>query len=312
MRTTIDLRARKIVVVGAAGFLGRACVGALAAAGAEVVGVDVNAVEVAGAASWEACDVLADGVPAAVLAGADAVIHLAWRNVPGSGDRDMHHDVASNVACAVRVFQQAARAGVRRILYASSGGTIYGTAPTPWREDMAMAPIGGYGAGKAAAELYLGAIGHAYGVQTCALRIANPYGPFQYPDRGQGFIATAIARTLRREPIEIFGSMALGRDYVFVSDVADAMARACADESRSLVLNVGSGVERTLAELVERIFAAVGHETEIRFTPRRSMDVPHMALDIARIGATLGWRPSISIDDGLRASVAWISALPGS
>ena len=299
----------KVVIVGAAGFLGRACVRAMADAGHHVVGVDVVAPREAEGAEWMIADVLAHGVPSEALAGADVLVNLVWRNDPGRGNADMEHDVTTNVACAVRVFEQAARGGVGRIVYASSGGTIYGRAAVPTAEDLPIAPIGGYGAGKAAGELYLNAIHHAYGVQTCALRVANPYGPGQYPDRGQGFIATAIARTLRREPIQIFGSMAISRDYVFVDDVAHAFALACADDGAQRTLNVGSGEDRPLGELVDRIFAAVGHDVPLEHTPGRPMDVPRMALDISRIEATLGWRPATGIDEGLAQTVSWIDAL---
>lgn len=299
---------RTVAVVGAAGFLGRATVAALARAGHRVIGVDVAPRPENGPADWHVADVALNGLPEAALA-ADVLIHLAWRNDPGRGNADMLGDLAGNVAGAVRVFEQASRAGVRRILYASSGGTLYGRAPIPTREDAPMAPIGGYGAGKAAAELYLNACHHAFGVQTCVLRIANPYGPGQYPNRGQGFIATAIARTLARQPIEVFGTLSLSRDYVFVDDVAQAMALAAGDDSDQLVLNVASGQGRSLADLIDLIFAIVGHDTEVVTTAARAVDVPRMALDIGRIQATLGWRPTTPIEDGLRAAVDWIRAL---
>lgn len=309
MGGTLSISGRRVVIVGAAGFLGRACTRALAKAGAEVIGVDVAPSGDPAARGWLVADVLAHGLPKEALEQADTLINLAWRNDPGRGNRDMEHDVLGNVVGAVRVFEQAALSGVRRLIYASSGGTIYGRAAAPTAEDTPIAPIGGYGAGKASAELYLNAIHHAYGTQTCTLRIANPYGPGQYPNRGQGFIATAIARTLERQPIEIFGSDQISRDYVYIEDVAEAMALAAADDSPQLTLNVGSGTGHSLAELIERIFAKVGHATEVRRTEGRAMDVPKMALDVSRIAAVLGWRPTTSLDAGLERSIAWIDQL---
>ena len=297
----------RVVVIGAAGFMGRACTAALARAGIAVDGVDVAETPVTGAATWTIADIMADGVPKGLLERADTLIHFAWRNDPGRGNLDMANDVRTNVAAAVLAFEQAGRAGVRRILYASSGGTIYGgTPPLPTPETAPIFPIGGYGAGKAAAELYLHAVALAHGVEACSLRISNPYGPGQLPDRGQGFIATAVARTLRGEPIQIFGSGAIARDYVYIDDVAEAFVLASTAETVPAVLNLGSGGERTLEELIPLIFAAVGRATEVEYVPGRAVDVPRTCLDIRRIGEALGWQPRTDLEEGLQRTVAWI------
>jgi UDP-glucose 4-epimerase len=305
------MEGKKVAVLGAGGFIGRACVQALADAGAHVVGIGSRGDAVPGVAEWLTLDLFRDEVPAEVFAGLDVLLHMAWRNNPGRGNSDMKGDVLTNVASAVGVFEQAARAGVRRIVYASSGGTIYGRAPVPTAEDTLMAPIGGYGAGKAAAEMFLHAIHHVHGIQTCALRIANPYGPGQYPDRGQGFIAIAMARILRHEPIEIFGSLALSRDYVFIDDVAQGVALACADTRPQTTWNMGSGHDLSLEDVIRQVFAAVGHETEIRHGSSRPMDIARMALDISKIEAELGWRPVTTMEEGLARTVPWMRDVLG-
>ena len=286
----------RVIVVGAGGFLGRACTSALAAAGFDVDGIDVSESSVDGAASWTVADVLNDGVPEALLADAGTLIHFAWRNDPGRGNIDMTNDVRTNVACAVRAFEQAAQAGLRRIIYPSSGGTIYGKAPPlPTPETAPVLPVGGYGAGKAAAEFYLHAITLAYGIETCALRIGNPYGPGQFPEKGQGFIATAVARTLRGQPIQVFGTASLARDYIYIDDVAETFVLACTAERVPTILNVGSGVDHSISELIPLIFAAAGRETRIEQLPARAVDVPRVQLDIDLIARELGWQPRTSI-----------------
>ena len=296
-----------VLVVGAAGFLGQACTAALISAGFRVHCVDVLDRPTEGAASWTVADISNDGVPESLLVDTRALFHFAWRNDPGRGNDDMGNDVRTNVACAVQTFEQAARGGVKRIIYPSSGGTIYGKCPPlPTPETAPVLPVGGYGAGKAAAEFYLHAIALAYQVETCALRIGNPYGPGQYPERGQGFIATAIARTLRGEPIEVFGTTALARDYVYIDDVADGFVRACTSDRVPPVLNLGSGSEYSIEQLIPLIFAAAGCETNVDKLPGRAVDVPRVRLDASLIGEALGWRPRTSMEQGLERTVAWI------
>jgi len=300
----------RVLVVGAAGFLGRACTKALAGAGLAVDAVDLVDSPSEGAASWTVADVMNEGLPEHLLAGAGTLIHFAWANDPGRGNADMTNDVRTNVACAVRAFEQAARGGLKRIIYPSSGGTIYGkNPPLPTPESAPVLPVGGYGAGKAAAEFYMHAIWLAYGIDTCALRIGNPYGPGQYPERGQGFIATALARTLRGQPIEVFGTDTLARDYVFIDDVADSFVRACKADYLPPVLNVGSGIDYSIAQLIPLIFAAAGRETEIEKLPGRVVDVPRVRLDVSKIREALGWEPRTSIEEGLQKTVEWIRTL---
>lgn len=300
------LDGRKVVVLGAAGFIGSAILPALKQAGAYVTGVDVIPMPDGSIADeWVVADIMNQSAPSQLFAEAHTVIHLAWNSDPGRGNADLGADFASNVAPSARLFQQAASLGVRRILYASSGGTVYGRAPTPTPETAPLNPIGGYGAGKAAGELYLSATGGAYGVETCTLRISNPFGPGQRPNRGQGFIATAIARTIERVPIELFGSDQIARDYLFIDDLVDAFVLAAAHDTPSAVWNIGSGTAVTLAEILKMIFEIVGHDTELRLLNQRPMDCDKVQLDIAEVKRALGWRPKVSIAEGIARALSW-------
>lgn len=297
---------RKVVVLGAAGFIGSAVLPAFKQAGARVTGVDVIPMPDGSIADeWVVADIVNQPPPAHLFAEAHTVVHLAWKNDPGRGNANLGGDAATNVAASARIFQQAATVGVRRILYASSGGTVYGRASTPTPETAPLSPIGGYGAGKAAGELYLSAVGNAYGVETCVLRISNPFGPGQRPNRGQGFIATAIARTIERSPIELFGSDQIARDYLFIDDLVEAIVLAAANDSQSAVWNIGSGIAVTLADVLKMIFEVVGHDTAIHYLNQRSMDCDKVQLDIAEIKRALGWQPKIAMVDGIAKALAW-------
>lgn len=301
-----NLEGRKIVVLGAAGFIGSAILPALKGAGAWVVGVDMSPDPQGGFADdWVIADIVGQPLPEQLFSDAYAIIHLAWNNDPGRGNADFGADAASNVAASARIFQHAAISGVRRIVYASSGGTVYGRAPTPTPESWALNPIGGYGAGKAAGELYLMAAGAAYGVETCILRISNPYGPGQRPNRGQGFVATALARTINHTSIELFGSDQIARDYIYIDDLVRAIVLATADSTSSAVWNIGSGIAVTLADVLDMIFQAVGHGTVVRRSSQRSMDCEKVQLDISEVRHSLGWEPTVKMIDGIARTMAW-------
>ncbi len=305
--TQQPMKQKRVLVVGAAGFLGKACTTALVAAGVRVDAVDILDSPVDGVDTWTVANVMSGSIPDDLFARAHTLINFVWQNDPGRGNSGMYKDVVTNVASAVGLFERAAQAGVKRLLYPSSGGTIYGDNPRfPTPETAPISPVGGYGAGKAAAELYLRAIGRAYGVETCALRIGNPYGPGQLPDRGQGFIATALARTIRGDPIHVFGKGELARDYLYVDDVAEAFTLACGAETVPAEVNVGSGRYRSIEQLLPLIFAATGRKTEVKYIAARTVDVPRVCLDIALIRETLNWRPRTTIEEGLRKTAEWL------
>lgn len=300
------LDGRKVIVLGAAGFIGSALLPAIKQAGAHVIGVDVIPMPIGSIADeWMVADIVNQPLPDQLFTDAHTIIHLAWKNDPGRGNANLGADAATNVSASARMFQQAATLGVRRILYASSGGTVYGRASTPTPETAPLSPIGGYGAGKAAGELYLSAVGSTYGLETCVLRISNPFGPGQRPNRGQGFIATAIARTIERVPIELFGSDQISRDYLFIDDLVDAILLAAADDSAAAVWNIGSGLAVTLADVLRMIFEAVGHDTPIHHLNQRSMDCDKVQLDIREVKRALGWQPKVSMADGIARALAW-------
>lgn len=298
------LRGRAVMVTGAAGFLGCAVRAALIGAGARVIAVDRNPPCDDLHHGWirQSCgehDIAFDkGRP-------DTLIHLAWDNLPSRGDRDLAGDVQRNVHASVRLFEQVAAAGVRSIIYPSSGGTIYGAASIPTPEDAPIQPLGGYAAGKASIELFLRAMHHARGIDACILRLANPYGPGQRPERGQGFIATAANRVLRREPVEVFGDGRAVRDFVYVDDVARAFILAAAKARGFATYNIGGGSPIAVAEALDLVFYAAERRSAVRFLPPRPSDLAHSGLAISRAAADLDWRPTTPLEAGVRATVAW-------
>lgn len=236
----------------------------------------------------------------AVLEGIEIVFHLASTTVPASSNTDPFHDVASNVLPTLRLLDAAKEARLRKFVFFSSGGTVYGIPERiPLDETHPTNPISAYGIHKLAIEKYLYLYSHLFGVPSCVLRISNAYGERQSPTSGQGAIAAFLFRALRREPIEIWGDGSVVRDYIHVSDVLEAAIAAIGYEGRDNVFNIGSGTGTSLREVVRAVLHAVGWEVEVRYLPSRALDVPANVLAISRARRELGWSPKVTLVEGI-------------
>ena len=147
-----------------------------------------------------------------------------------------------------------------------------------------------------------------HGLEYCVLRLANPYGELQRPDRTQGAVAAFLDRVANGMPIEIWGDGSVVRDYVYVGDVVDAMTAAAFTDAPSRLYNIGSGRGTSLLELIAAIAAVTDSKPAIEFRPGRPFDVPTSVLDIARANAELGWHPRVSLNEGLRRTHHWLLA----
>jgi UDP-glucose 4-epimerase len=239
------------------------------------------------------------------LADCDSVVHLAWvGSAPFSGTGSQF----SNLQVAARLAASAAAAGVGHLLFASSGGTVYGRVDQlPIGEATPLAPISAYGAEKVAAEAYLHVIAHGYGLKVTVLRVANLYGPGQQPGRGQGVIATALHRALTGVPLEVWGDGSTIRDYVYIDDVAEAFMAVLDQPKPFQILNIGTGIGTSLTSLIQVMEQVLERRIAVTRLPARPVDVPANQLDISRIAREYGWRPKIRLREGLFETVRWMS-----
>lgn len=243
------------------------------------------------------------------LAGVDAVMHLVSTTLPKGSNDDTVYDVQSNVVASLQLLEAMVRAKVSRIVFISSGGTVYGTPQyLPIDEAHPTDPLVSYGITKLAIEKYLHLYQHLHGIRPVILRVANPYGERQRIETAQGAVGVFAHRALVGTPIEIWGDGSVTRDYIHVQDVADAFVRALAYEGSHTCFNISSGVGVSLNELVEQLSDVLGRQIAVDYRPGRPFDVKLNVLSNERARQELGWTPSIDMRTGLVRTVQWMRA----
>jgi UDP-glucose 4-epimerase len=237
----------------------------------------------------------------------EVVFHLAAQAaVPVSVTRPVY-DAEVNVVGTVHVLEGARAAGTRKVVYAASGGTLYGD-PDPSRlpldETNGRGPTSPYGITKAVVLDYLTAYRSLHGLDWTALALANIYGPRQDPHGEAGVVAIFARRLLGGERCRLFDSGRNTRDYTFVDDVVDAFARA--GTAGSGLVNIGTGVETTTADLYGVVAVAAGRpDADAELAPPRPGDLARSALDPSRARTELGWEPRVTLDEGVARTVDW-------
>jgi UDP-glucose 4-epimerase len=224
--------------------------------------------------------------------------------------RDPHRDLDINVMGLVNLLEGVSAGGVKRVVWASSGGVLYGEAahlPTP--ESAPKRPVSPYGVSKLAGEEILRVLGALRGFETVALRYANVYGPRQDPHGEAGVCSIFGGRLLRGEGVTVFGTGKQTRDYVFVADVARANLQALTaalSGGEDAAFNIGTGRETSVLDLLQRFGEAVGTVPKVDFAPARAGELDRSTLDPAKAGVALGWKPAVGLADGIRQLVDWL------
>lgn len=304
---------KKCLILGGGGFIGVAVVDRLLADGWTLRIFDRPGVQphrAFGAAErveWVAGNYQSEDDLTSALRGVDAVVHLISTTLPKNSNDAPILDVQSNVIATLQLLNGMVAQGVRRIIFASSGGTVYGVPESvPIAEHHRTEPEVSYGICKLMIEKYLYLYSRLHGLRPVALRIANPYGGRQRVDTAQGAVAAFLHRALGGKPVDIWGDGSVTRDYLHVSDVADAFACALRYQGARQVFNIGSGVGVSLNELVATIEAVIGRPVERRYLSGRSFDVPVSILDNSLARAELDWVPQIPMEEGLRLTLPFI------
>jgi UDP-glucose 4-epimerase len=305
----------RVLVTGGAGFIGSALTDRLLAEGYDVDVVDdlstgslANLADARsrrnGRFSFHRLDIRTPAmVDLVVHRRPEIIFHLAAQADVRVSVARPGFDAEVNVLGSLNVCQGALAAGTGKIVFAGSGGTLYGVPEDlPVREGHPQRPISPYGVAKKAVGDYLHYYREVHGLEYTVLALANVYGPRQDPHGEAGVIAIFAAKLLARERPTIFGDGGQTRDFVYVDDVVDAFVRAI-EKAGGLIVNIGTGVETTVQHLFDVMARVTGFKDPAHYAPARPGELQRSALDPGRAAIHLGWKPWTARDEGLRKTL---------
>jgi UDP-glucose 4-epimerase len=306
----------RVLVTGGAGFIGSHVADAYRAAGHTVGVLDDlstgNRANVHASHAFWRVDVRAAQLDAVLKEFRPEIVshHAAQMSVSASV-RDPRHDADINILGTLNLLEGAVRYGVRRLVFASTGGAMYGDQERlPAAEDVFPEPVSPYGVAKLAVERYLHAFHAMHGLTAVALRYANVYGPRQNPHGEAGVVAIFCRALQAGRPLTVNGDGEQTRDYVYVSDIVQAnlLATTAPLPAGLAVFNIGTGTENSVNTVVRLLLDAAKTEARVEHGPARPGEQQRSALDAARAGRVLGWRPGIALPAGLQQTFAWFRA----
>lgn len=303
----------KILIFGGGGFIGSAIIDRLLQDGHELRiferprVVPYRKFTESERVEWSTGDFSSNHDVSDAIYGMDVVLHLVSTTLPKSSNDDPIYDVQSNVVATLQMLNAMVAHKVHKIVFISSAGTVYGN-PTylPIDEKHPTNPLVSYGITKLAIEKYLQMYSHLHGIRALTLRVANPYGERQRFETAQGAVGVFLHHAIKDIPIEIWGDGSVTRDYIHVSDVAEAFVRAVEYSGANSCFNISSGNGTSLNELIDMLEDVLGKPIERQYLPGRQFDVPVSVLsnDLAR--KELEWAPSISMRNGIARTVKWM------
>ncbi|MFY0750718.1 NAD-dependent epimerase/dehydratase family protein [Pseudomonas sp. NFX5] len=300
------------LVIGGGGYIGHFLVAQLVASGRNVTVLGRSAkprYEVPLGAKYIAGDFAHKNLICNILNTHQEVIHLAYATVPNTSFENPLADLEQNLPATVQLFAEVARRGLKLVLV-SSGGTVYGEALSlPISEEHPTKPISPYGVTKLTLESYAFLYAMTHNLRFTCVRPANAYGTGQRPFIGQGFIATAIASSIKGSAIKVFGQAGSVRDYLYVSDVASGIFHALENGKLSEIYNLGSEVGLSNMDVIEKmrpIMKDIDCDIKVEHLPKRGFDVSTNILNSQKLKSHTGWGPKVHFLDGLLTTRDWL------
>ena len=303
----------KCLILGGAGFIGAHLSEALLGEGYQVRiferpnVVQTSAVGADPRIEWVKGDFVNPADVSRAVSGCDMVVHLISTTLPQSSNDNPLYDIETNVLGSVKLLEAVLKGHVRKVIFISSGGTIYGTPrEVPIKESHPTEPMCSYGIGKLTIEKYLSLFHSSHGLEYCVLRMSNLYGERQPVTTGQGAIAVFLNKALKKETIEIWGDGTVVRDFLYVQDAIRAILKALTYHGAPRVFNIGAGQGYSLNDVLATIETLVGGPVSRKYMPGRPFDVSVNVLDISLAAHCLNWKPERPFLEGLSRTWQWM------
>jgi UDP-glucose 4-epimerase len=237
----------------------------------------------------------------------EVVYHLVSTTVPTTSNQQIPQELMANIVVTANMLEACVRCGVKKVVFISSGGTVYGKEiGCPLKEDTATFPISSYGVQKVTIEKLLYLYRYMYGLDYRIIRLANPYGPYQRPNGVLGAITTFTYKALKGEEITVFGDGSVVRDFIYIDDAVRAITNIVDGENMHRTFNVGCGYGTSIKEVLDAIHDALGIEMNITYKPGRKVDVPVNFLDISRYEEAYGKLNPISLSEGIKKTAEFM------
>ncbi len=242
-----------------------------------------------------------------ILEDHDIIYHLVSTNVPTTSNQHISQDIQANVLFSSNLFDACVKYGVKKVVFISSGGTVYGKESScPLSENTPTNPISSYGVQKITIEKLLYLYNYMYGLDYRIIRLANPYGPYQRPDGVLGAVTTFTYKALKGEEINVYGDGFVIRDFIYIQDAINAIIKVVNGESEHHVFNLGCGYGTSIKKLLETIEDALDIKVNVIYKEGRKVDVPVNYLDISRIEKYYGELNPVSLTEGIKRTAEFM------
>lgn len=242
-----------------------------------------------------------------LVQGQETVFHLWSATIPGNSNNDIAKEIEMDVISTARLLEAAFRQDIKKVVFMSSGGTVYGKKGKHLiREDMVTYPISSYGIQKTTIEKLLYLYRYQKGLDYRVIRLSNPYGPYQRPDGRLGVVTTFVYKALNNEPIKVYGDGSVVRDFIYIDDAIDGILRISDGVSEYRTFNLGSGVGTSINEIIELVKEEVNSNLKVEYIAGRSADVPVNYLDMARFKEEFGDIHPRCLRQGIRDTATFL------
>lgn len=315
----MESKMANIIILGAAGFIGTNLILELAK--------NRNNIITAVDTKWEylehikffsfpnvkfyICDFYADSDYDEILFGQDIVYHLVSTTIPANSNKNIFQEFNQNVVMSISLFDACIRQGVKKVLFMSSGGTVYGKDfICPVTEKCITNPISSYGLQKLTIEKLLYLYNYMHGMDYRIIRLANPYGPYQRPNGILGAVTTFIYKAMKKEEIVVYGDGSVVRDFIYIDDVVDGIINISEYKGEEKIFNLGSGHGISIGQLLTMVSNSLDLPLRIRYERARAVDVPVNILDVSRYEKVFHMKAEKTfLDEGIKKTAKYLNGL---